>query len=58
VAPSAVGSLADLLASPTGPRTTRAAELAAGSDLRRDGESETPGHWWTGVARAIAEVLP
>ena len=54
---SPVGAVADLLGSPTGPRTTRAAELAAGTDVLAPDEPERRG-WIESVARAIAEVLP
>lgn len=57
-----VGAVVDLLGSPTGPRTTRAAELAGGRGLddaappaaRRDG----PAAWLRTAGRALAEVLP
>jgi hypothetical protein len=58
-AASPVGALADLLASPTGPRSTRASELAAGIE----GFPVPTGRarhrtWLESVGRAIAEVLP
>ena len=57
---SAAGAVADLLASPTGARTTRAAELAAGIEGGATEPERGPARrgWLEGIARAIAEVLP
>jgi hypothetical protein len=57
-----VGAVVDLLGSPTGTTTTRAAELAGGPDLvdptggRRAGHG--PAAWIRAAGRALAEVLP
>lgn len=57
-----VGAVVDLLGSPTGPRTTRAAELAGGGTLHDPGSTPDgrggPAAWLRAAGRALAEVLP